>query len=107
MARSPEAVEAFFDEVGLATGADSRLDEAVARLGKELADLDDIERRARRLVEAMALVFQGSLLVRFGDPAVADAFCRTRLDGDWGHAFGTLPAGVDVKRIMDRHTAGV
>jgi len=107
MARSPEAVEAFFDEVGLATGADSRLDEAVARLGKELADLDDIERRARRLVEAMALVFQGSLLVRFGNPAVADAFCRTRLDGDWGHAFGTLPAGVDAKRIMDRHTAGV
>ncbi len=107
MARSPEAVEAFFDEVGLAAGADSRLDEAVARLGKELADLDDIERRARRLVEAMALVFQGSLLVRFGDPAVADAFCRTRLDGDWGHAFGTLPAGVDAKRIMDRHTAEV
>lgn len=107
MARSPEAVEAFFDEVGLAAGADSRLNEAVARLGKELADLDDIERRARRLVEAMALVFQGSLLVRFGDPAVADAFCRTRLDGDWGHAFGTLPAGVDAKRIMDRHTAEV
>ena len=50
-------------------------------------------RRARRLVERMALPLQGSLLVRYGDPAVADAFCATRLDGDWGNAFGTLPAG--------------
>ena len=70
----------------------------------ELADLDDIEGRARRVVERMAVVFQGSLLVRHGDPAVADAFCASRLGGDWGRAFGTLPAGVDFKRIIDRHT---
>ena len=51
----------------------------------------------------MALVLQGSLLVRFGDPAVADAFCASRLDGDWGRAFGTLPAGTDFGRIIERH----
>ena len=62
-----------------------------------------METRARRLVERMALALQGSLLVRFGDPAVADAFCASRLDGDWGHAFGTLPPGVDAGRIVDRH----
>ena len=39
----------------------------------------------------MALALQGSLLVRYADPAVADAFCASRLDGDWGRAFGTLP----------------
>ena len=55
-------------------------------------DTEQMEMRARRLVERMALALQGSLLVRFGDPAVADAFCATRLDGDWGNAFGTLPA---------------
>ena len=43
-------------------------------------------------------------LVRFGDPAVADAFCASRLGGDWGRAFGTLPAGTDFDRIIDRHT---
>ena len=48
---------------------------------------------------------QGSLLVRFGDEAVADAFCASRLAGDWGHAFGTLPAGTDFTRIIDRHRA--
>ena len=51
----------------------------------------------------MALALQGSLLVRYGDPAVADAFCASRLDGDWGQAFGTLPAGVDFARIIERH----
>ena len=53
----------------------------------------------------MALVFQGSLLVRHGRPAVADAFCASRLGGDWGGAFGTLPAGVDTATLIDR--AGV
>ncbi len=43
----------------------------------------------------MALALQGSLLVRYGDEAVADAFCASRLAGDWGQAFGTLPAGAD------------
>ena len=80
-----------------------RLDAAVAALRDELTDLEAIEARARRVVERMALVLQGSLLVRFGDAAVADAFCASRLGGDWGRAFGTLPAGTDFGRIIERH----
>jgi putative acyl-CoA dehydrogenase len=68
----------------------------------ELADLDGIESRARRVVEAMALALQGSLLLRHGDPAVADAFCASRLSGDWGVAFGTLPRGLRVDAIVER-----
>ena len=63
-----------------------------------------IEVRARRVVEQLALALQGSLLVRFGDPAVADAFCAVRLAGDGGRAFGTLPAGVDARAIVARHS---
>ncbi|MFD5325267.1 acyl-CoA dehydrogenase family protein [Streptomyces sp. NPDC127092] len=105
MAKQPAAVEAFFAEVDRAAGADRRLDAAVARLRKELAGLGDptaLQYRARRLVEHLALVLQGSLLVRHGHPAVADAFCASRLDGDWGIAFGTLPAGVDTASIIER-----
>ncbi|TSD99684.1 DNA alkylation response protein [Skermania sp. ID1734] len=102
MARQPDTVEAFFTELATAHGADSRLDDAVARLGKELSDLDDIQYRARRVVELMALVLQGTQLVRHGDPAVADAFCASRLGGDWGVAFGTLPTGVDTEAILRR-----
>jgi putative acyl-CoA dehydrogenase len=51
----------------------------------------------------MAIALQASLLLRHGDPAVADAFCASRLTGDWGQAFGTLPAGVDFTAIIERH----
>jgi putative acyl-CoA dehydrogenase len=102
MARQPETVEAFFDEVGLAAGADRRLDTAVETLRKELTDPAEAEYRTRRLAETMALVLQGSLLVRHGHPAVADAFCASRLARDHGQAFGTLPTGLDTAAILDR-----
>src|SRR5688572_14348985 len=104
MARNPASLEAFFTEVDEAAGSDERLDTAAAELREELTDLDAIESRARRVVEWMALVLQGALLVRFGDEAVADAFCASRLGGDAGRAFGTLPPGTDFGRIVERHT---
>jgi putative acyl-CoA dehydrogenase len=103
MARTPEAVQAFFDEVESASGAEPRLDAYVGELKAELGDPEGIESRARRIVERMAVALQASLLVRHGDPAVADAFCASRLAGDRGRALGTLPAGVDFGRIVARH----
>jgi putative acyl-CoA dehydrogenase len=102
LAREPATVEAFFAEVEVAAGADARLDAAIDRARKALAEAD--EAGARGLVEALALVLQGSLLVRHAPTAVADAFCTTRLDGDWGHAFGTLPGGLDAAAIVARAT---
>ena len=52
----------------------------------------------------MALALQGSLLVRYGDPAVADAFCASRLGAGYGGTFGTLPVGVDLSAIVRRAT---
>ncbi|MCF3961307.1 acyl-CoA dehydrogenase family protein [Streptomyces fuscigenes] len=100
--REPEALNAFLAELGQARGADHRLDAAVKVMLSELGDLEGIEGRARRLVERMALVLQGSLLVRFAPPEVADAFCASRLGGDWGAAFGTLPAGLDLAPVVER-----
>jgi len=103
MAKSPGSVDAFFAEVEQASGADSRLDDYVAGVKKDLSDdTEGIEARARRLVEKLAVALQGSLLVRNGDPAVADAFAASRLAGDWGRAFGTLPGGADVGSIIER-----
>ena len=104
MAGSPDSIDAFFAEVGEAAGAEPRLDSYAAAVREELADLEAIETRARRVVERMALALQGSLLVRFGHPAVADAFCASRLEGGWSGAFGTLPAGTDFEAIVERHT---
>jgi putative acyl-CoA dehydrogenase len=104
MVKSPASVEAFFAEVQEGAVAEPRLAAFATELRDELpGDLETIESRARRLVEKMALALQGSLLVRYGDEAVADAFCASRLSGDWGQAFGTLPAGTDFGRIVERH----
>ena len=93
LAREPQALDAFLAELDATQGADERLDEAVARLRADLGDIVGIEARARRVGEAMALALQGSLLVRHGHPAVAEAFLASRLTGDEGLALGTLPPG--------------
>lgn len=100
--RSPESLDAFLAEVKHAQGADPRFDAAVLSLTRLLADPENLEFGARRLVERMALVLQGSLLVRFSEPAVADAFCASRLDGDWGTVFGTLGHDTGTKAILAR-----
>jgi putative acyl-CoA dehydrogenase len=98
MAREPECVEAYFAEVELAD--DARITAAVSDLQKDLGEADEVT--ARRLVERLALVLQGSLLVRHAPAEVADAFLASRLGGDWGSAFGTLPRGVDLTAVLTR-----
>ncbi|MEU8622239.1 acyl-CoA dehydrogenase family protein [Streptomyces sp. NPDC048623] len=100
--REPAALNAFLTEVGRARGADHRLDRAIRDMLAELADLEGIEARARRLAERMARVLQGALLVRWAPPEVADAFCASRLGGDWGAAFGTLPHTLDLASVVAR-----
>ncbi|MGH3096795.1 MAG: acyl-CoA dehydrogenase family protein [Streptosporangiales bacterium] len=99
--RGDGVLDAFLTEVGAAHGTDRRLDAEVTDLLTELSDLTDVESRARRLAERVALVLTGTLLVRHGDPAVADAFCATRFS-DGGLTFGTLPRGLDTAAILDR-----
>jgi putative acyl-CoA dehydrogenase len=104
MVKNPASVDAFFAEVLEGAGAEPKLDAYVSSLRDEIpGDIDTIQTRARRIVERMAIALQASLLVRYGDPAVADAFCASRLSGDWGYAFGTLPAGTNFSSIIERH----
>ncbi|MCW2970566.1 MAG: Acyl-CoA dehydrogenase [Solirubrobacterales bacterium] len=103
LTRAPRSLEVFLAEVEEANGADARLDARVQQLKGQFADPQTLETRARRVVESMALCLQGSLLVRNGPPAVADAFCASRLAGDAGLEYGTLPAGVDFEGIIERN----
>ena len=102
LSRSPRSLEVFLGELEAARGAEPRLDRRVERLKQEFAAPETLEERARRVVESMALCLQGSLLVRHGEPAVADAFCASRLGGDGGLEYGTLPAGCDFEAIISR-----
>jgi putative acyl-CoA dehydrogenase len=100
LGREPETAEAFLAELRLASGADSRLDDAIRRLERSLAD--PAEEGARRLLEQLAVTLQASLLVRHGSTAVADAFCASRLAAPGG-VYGTLPPNLDLAAIVERH----
>ncbi|MFB6788796.1 acyl-CoA dehydrogenase family protein [Streptomyces olivaceus] len=102
LGREPAALDAYLTEVGAARGADHRLDAAIRTVLTELADLEAAEGRARLLAERLALVLQGALLVRYAPPEVADAFCASRLGGDGGAAFGTLPPTLDLASVVER-----
>jgi putative acyl-CoA dehydrogenase len=106
MGRSSDTLAAVSAEIELARGADSRFDDAVKRLHAELGDPDQLPLRARRIAGLLAVCLQGSLLLRHAPAPVADAFCATRLGGDWGAVLGTLPAGVATHEIIERSSVG-
>jgi putative acyl-CoA dehydrogenase len=107
IAKSPETLEAFRADVELAIGMDDRLDHAVRETRRQVESMvaypGTAEYLARRAVERLALTLQGSLMVRHSPPAVAEAFLSTRIAGDIGFAFGTLPPGLDAAAIIERH----
>ncbi|MFE8070545.1 isovaleryl-CoA dehydrogenase [Marinobacteraceae bacterium S3BR75-40.1] len=102
MNKQPEVLDALFQEIGQAQGADARFDRFAQDLKDGFKDTGDIEYRARDLVDRLALALQGSLLLRHSTPAMADAFCAGRLAGRNEHNWGTLPKGVDCQAIIDR-----
>jgi putative acyl-CoA dehydrogenase len=65
------------------------------------------EKEARRLTENAAVALQASLLLRYGPPAVAEAFCAARIGGDGGHTYGTLPAELAFEQIVARASANL
>ena len=102
LVRTPRSLEVFLHELEQSRGADRRLDAHLDGLKDQFSDPTTLESRARRVVESLALALQGSLLVRHGAPAVADAFCASRLGRDGGLEYGTLPAGTDFEAIVAR-----
>ncbi len=88
MARTPQATEVLMDEIEQGAAAERRLRAYLEGIQAELSDFEGIEARARRIVERLAIALQASLLVRYGDPAVADAFCVSRLES----ATGAVPS---------------
>ena len=59
------------------------------------------EADARRLVEQLAVCWGASLCLRH-EPAIADAYVRSRLDDDWGTEFGTLPHELELAGLARR-----
>ena len=102
MHKEPSSVEQFFTELRKGKGFDSDLDRAIEALKDELRNPADHSFRGRRLVEKMALVFQGTLLVQYGNPDVAEVFMKTRILSRGGRAYGTIEHHHGVEHILQR-----
>ena len=94
-------VDALTTELAPARGASAVFDRFSAALLQRVADASE-EADARRLAQDVALAVQAALLHQHAPGFVFDAFCASRLAGDWGQAFGTLPSGCDVDAIVRR-----
>ncbi|MGB7543400.1 MAG: acyl-CoA dehydrogenase family protein [Burkholderiales bacterium] len=99
MQREPRSVEALLGEIA---SAGERFKTLAERIAHQLKDFDAIEQHARRIVEMLAVALEASLMARHSQGTAAEAFCASRLDGDWGRAFGTLPASSDCAGILKR-----
>ncbi len=98
---SGDSVAALHAELAPARSAHAALDAFATRLFARIDDAQD-EVEARRLAQDIALAVQAALLCQHAPSFVFDAFCRSRLDGEWGHAFGTLPSNVEFDALLAR-----
>ena len=102
--REPETREALFAEFVLVKGLHPLLDRHVARLSAELDDTQNIECRARTLVEGMAVGLQAAQLLR-GDGKIGAIFCDSRFREYALRNFGTLAASVPQGELIARALA--
>ncbi|MCH2160150.1 MAG: acyl-CoA dehydrogenase family protein [Oleiphilaceae bacterium] len=103
ISRSPETLDAIFEELDKATGKSIYFDDHLRHLKLQLEDKEHIEFRSRTIVEQLALALQGACLLLYGNEVVAEAFCMSRLQNAPGaYLFGTLPTMVDCDYIIDR-----
>jgi putative acyl-CoA dehydrogenase len=100
LSREPQIVPVLEAELATVAGQDARYDAALQALREQLA-ATPAEAQARRVTERLALLLQASVLLRAQSP-LAPAFVASRLGGEHGMAFGTLPDDVDVHAIMAR-----
>ena len=102
LAREPETRQAYFLELSAARGLNAEFDRELGWLAAAFEDAATLEVRARRVVERMALALQASILLKGGNPVVAETFCATRLGGAQGLVYGTLPAETDFATLIGR-----
>lgn len=100
--KEPETLKITLDELRVARGGNKHFDSFVKRIESEFKRLEDLETRARSLAELLGLGLEGALLVQQAPAEVADAFCASRLAGESGSVFGTLPASTNFTAIIER-----
>jgi putative acyl-CoA dehydrogenase len=100
--KDASVADALAAELEPARGAHPAFDRARDALLQRIDGTTD-EADARRLAQDVAILVQAALLRQHAPGVVFDAFCASRLAGDWGQTFGTLvAASTDFDTIIAR-----
>jgi putative acyl-CoA dehydrogenase len=97
--KEPASMEVLLEEIGK---GEERVRKQAQSVLAALRDAVTAESQARRVVESLAIALQASLMVRHSSEGAAQAFCSSRIDGNWGRALGTLAPGVPYQEIAER-----
>jgi len=100
LSREPETRDALLTELRTAAGIDAAFDAAL-QAGEAALSAGTDEAGARSLVERLALLLQGAILLRAGHPLARD-FCASRFGGARGDTYGTLATGIDIDTAITR-----
>jgi putative acyl-CoA dehydrogenase len=100
--REPDTLKALLAELEEARGRHPLFDARLDALLVDLADQQDIEMRARQLMESLALLWQSATLLVYGEEWIAQAFVSARLAEKQYHQYGTLDKEIDVQAIVRR-----
>jgi putative acyl-CoA dehydrogenase len=92
IAREPQVLEALLTEIE--TTGSASLKDPVDTLRRMVGDAHEPESAARRIVERLGVLAAASALGQFGTDEVVDAYLTSRVNGDHGAMYGTLPGSI-------------
>ena len=104
--REPEVAEIVLDDLAPLCEGDPHLKAGLARVEAILHEPRLLDRRARLLAEALAVVSAGTILRAHAPACVADAFIATRVIGRPGQTYGIGIDWTDTRAILDRALPG-
>ena len=100
--KEPETRDALFAELQKSAGKNLHFDAELSLLEGRFGDIETLEFRSRYVIERLALMLQASILLSSAHPEIAEAFCRSRLTGEHGLAFGTLSPDAPIDLLIKR-----
>jgi putative acyl-CoA dehydrogenase len=96
-----DVADALMAELAPARGTLDAFDRFADTLPNRIDEAAE-EADGRRLAQDVALGLQAALLKQHAPEPVFEAFCASRLQGDWGHSFGSLSSRTDFDALITR-----
>ncbi len=100
--REPESLKVLMNELEKARSLSLDYATKLDELQRMLTDAANLEMHARRIIERLALLWQASTLLQFGEPLIADAFVKSRLNEVSFSQYGCLSHDIDCQAIVSR-----